>query len=200
MRRPPCASSDPGRGGSGQPTRITIGGSSAGAITAVNVGYASHSGPASGVHQTVSSAVEAVQSLSGCAITTVPGPGGTAALFFHGTADPLVPYACATATVAAAREGRARCLPRHLARPGSRPLPAEPQADPPDDDRLLLQRDGPGARRVVAHARCPLSARYVDGVVMWHTCEKYCSMWSDAAFTFAEESCETAEKSSLVKS
>jgi acetyl esterase/lipase len=86
------------------PTRIAIGGSSAGAITAVNVGYASLTGPATGDHKKFSSAVEAVQSLSGCAITTTPGPGGAPELFFHGTADPLVPYSCATATVAAAQK------------------------------------------------------------------------------------------------
>ena len=57
------------------PTRIAIGGSSAGAITAVNVGYGADL-PASGGHRKFSSAVEAVQSLSGCAITTTPGPGG----------------------------------------------------------------------------------------------------------------------------
>jgi acetyl esterase/lipase len=84
------------------PTRIAIGGSSAGAITAVNVGYAAGL-PVSGGHRKFSSAVEAVQSLSGCAITTTPGPGGAPALLFHGTADPLVPYSCAQATVAAAK-------------------------------------------------------------------------------------------------
>jgi acetyl esterase/lipase len=80
------------------PTRIAIGGSSAGAITALNVGYnASHPGP--GGHQEQASAVEAVQSLSGAAILTAPGPDGAPALLFHGTADPLVPYAWAQATV-----------------------------------------------------------------------------------------------------
>jgi para-nitrobenzyl esterase len=85
------------------PTRIAIGGSSAGAITAVNVGYASLTNPATGSHKGFSSAVEAVQSLSGCAILTSPAPGGAPELFFHGTADPLVPYSCATGTVARAQ-------------------------------------------------------------------------------------------------
>ncbi len=84
------------------PTRIAIGGSSAGAITAVNVGYSSGD-PAQGAHASFSSAVEAVQSLSGCAITTVPAAGGAPELFFHGTADPLVPYSCAQRTVAQAK-------------------------------------------------------------------------------------------------
>ena len=80
------------------PTRIAIGGSSAGAITAVNVGY-NAADPGPGAHQGFSSAVGAVQSLSGAAILTAPGPDGAAALFFHGTADPLVPYAWAQETV-----------------------------------------------------------------------------------------------------
>jgi para-nitrobenzyl esterase len=84
------------------PTRIAIGGSSAGAITAVNVGY-SASDPPAGSHARFSSAVEAVQSLSGCAITAPPVAGGAPELLFHGTADPLVPYSCAQSTVAKAQ-------------------------------------------------------------------------------------------------
>jgi acetyl esterase/lipase len=93
------------------PTRIAIGGSSAGAITALNVGYnAANPGP--GDHQQFSSAVEAVQSISGCAIGTTPGPDGAHALLFHGTADPLVPYGCALATVAAAKAAKAGAILR----------------------------------------------------------------------------------------
>jgi acetyl esterase/lipase len=85
------------------PTRIAIGGSSAGAITALNVGYnASNPGP--GAHQGFSSAVEAVQSLSGAAIGTTPGSDGAPAVLFHGTADPLVPYSWAQATVQEAHD------------------------------------------------------------------------------------------------
>jgi acetyl esterase/lipase len=80
------------------PTRIAIGGSSAGAITALNVGY-NASDPGPGGHQEQASAVEAVQSLSGAAIFTTPGPDGAPALLFHGTADPLVPYEWAQLTV-----------------------------------------------------------------------------------------------------
>jgi len=84
------------------PRRIAIGGSSAGAITALHVGYnAANPGP--GDHQRFSSAVQAVQSLSGCAITGPPGRGGAPGLFSPGPADPLVPYSCAVATVARAR-------------------------------------------------------------------------------------------------
>ncbi|HEY5013034.1 MAG TPA: alpha/beta hydrolase [Acidimicrobiia bacterium] len=84
------------------PTRIAIGGSSAGAITALNVGY-NAADPGPGDHQGFSSAAEAVQSLSGAAIGTTPGADGAPALLFHGTADPLVPYAWAQATVQSAK-------------------------------------------------------------------------------------------------
>ncbi len=84
------------------PTRIAIGGSSAGAITALNVGYSGEQ-PGPGDHQGVSSSVEAVQSLSGAAIGSATiGAGDAPALLFHGTDDPLVPYAWAQATVKAA--------------------------------------------------------------------------------------------------
>jgi acetyl esterase/lipase len=85
------------------PTRIAIGGSSAGAITALNVGYnEAHPGP--GPNQKFSSAVEAVQSLSGAAIGTSPDADGAPAVLFHGTADPLVPYSWAKATVKEAHQ------------------------------------------------------------------------------------------------
>jgi acetyl esterase/lipase len=83
--------------------RIAIGGSSAGAITALNVGY-NASDPGPGDHQGFSSAVQAVQSLSGAAIGTNPGADGAPAVLFHGTADPLVPYEWAQATVDAAHQ------------------------------------------------------------------------------------------------
>jgi acetyl esterase/lipase len=81
------------------PDRIAIGGTSAGAITALNVGY-SPENPGSGQHQGFSSAVRAVQSLSGAQIASGPIDAGDApALLFHGTNDALVPYSWATATV-----------------------------------------------------------------------------------------------------
>ena len=73
------------------PTRIAIGGSSAGAITAANVGYASSEQPASGVR--------VVLSLSGANLLGTVSRGDAAALFFHGTKDPLVPYSWAVRTV-----------------------------------------------------------------------------------------------------
>jgi acetyl esterase/lipase len=81
------------------PTRIAIGGTSAGAITALNVGY-SPENPGPGDHQGFSSAVRAAQSLSGAQLASSPINAGDApALLFHGTADALVPYSWATSTV-----------------------------------------------------------------------------------------------------
>ena len=73
------------------PTRIAIGGSSAGAITALQVGYATAENPAS--------AVRAAVSLSGANIFSAIGAGDAPALLFHGTADTTVPYQWAVNTV-----------------------------------------------------------------------------------------------------
>jgi para-nitrobenzyl esterase len=80
------------------PTRIAIGGSSAGAITALNVAYGPEDVGDSG-NPGFPSTVRAALSLSGAAILTTPSPGEAAALLFHGDADPLVPYSWATSTV-----------------------------------------------------------------------------------------------------
>lgn len=72
------------------PTRIAIAGSSAGAITALQVGYASAETPAA--------AVRAAVSLSGANLLEDVGTGDAPALLFHGTSDPLVPYAWAVST------------------------------------------------------------------------------------------------------
>jgi para-nitrobenzyl esterase len=80
-------------------TRIAIGGSSAGAITALNVGYTPEN-PGTGDHQGFSSAVRAAQSISGAQLASGPINAGDApALLFHGTADSLVPLAWAQTTV-----------------------------------------------------------------------------------------------------
>jgi predicted esterase len=73
------------------PNRIAIGGSSAGAITALQVGYATSENPASGVRAAVS--------LSGANLFSTISAGDAPALLFHGTADPLVPYQWAVNTV-----------------------------------------------------------------------------------------------------
>jgi para-nitrobenzyl esterase len=70
--------------------RIAIGGSSAGAITALQVGYASSENPASKVRAAVS--------LSGAKLLGSIGAGDAPALLFHGTSDPLVPYQWAVNT------------------------------------------------------------------------------------------------------
>jgi acetyl esterase/lipase len=72
------------------PTRIAIGGTSAGAITALEVGYATAEKPAS--------AVRAAVSLSGANLLSTIGAGDAPALLFHGTSDGLVPYQWAVNT------------------------------------------------------------------------------------------------------
>jgi carboxylesterase type B len=81
--------------------RIGIAGTSAGAITALNVGYGPEDVGDSG-NPGFASTVSAAVSLSGARILTTPDPGEAAALLFHGTADTLVPYQWALDTVAAA--------------------------------------------------------------------------------------------------
>jgi predicted esterase len=78
------------------PNRIAIGGSSAGAITALNVGYASSETPAAKVRAAVS--------ISGAhLIVGTISPGDAPALDFHCTTDPLVPYQWAVNTINAAK-------------------------------------------------------------------------------------------------
>lgn len=76
-------------------TRIAIGGSSAGAITAVNIAYDSS--------EDASSAVRAAMSLSGANILGRATSGDAPVLLLHGTDDQTVPYAWAAATVDKAR-------------------------------------------------------------------------------------------------
>ncbi|MFM8237461.1 MAG: alpha/beta hydrolase [Actinomycetota bacterium] len=72
-------------------TRIAIAGTSAGAITALSVGYGSGEDP--------SASVRAAVSLSGANLVSSIGPGDAPALLFHGTTDTAVPYSWATSTV-----------------------------------------------------------------------------------------------------
>jgi len=83
------------------PTRIAVAGTSAGAITALNVAYGPEDVGTSG-NPGFPSTVRGAVSLSGAAILTQPNPGEASALLFHGTADPLVPYQSAVNTVNAA--------------------------------------------------------------------------------------------------
>lgn len=78
------------------PNRIAIGGSSAGAITALNVGYSSSEDP--------SASVRAAVSLSGAQLVVgTISPGDAPALDFHCTTDPLVPYQWAVNTINSAK-------------------------------------------------------------------------------------------------
>src|SRR5262249_58558412 len=65
-------------------------GSSAGAVTALNVGFSSSEAP--------SAAVGAAVSLSGAELFVTIDSGDAPSLDFHGTADPLVPYPLAVST------------------------------------------------------------------------------------------------------
>lgn len=82
--------------------RIGIAGTSAGAITALNVAYGPETVGNSG-NPGYSSEVRAAVSLSGARILTTPNAGEAPALLFHGTADTIVPYSGATGTVSAAQ-------------------------------------------------------------------------------------------------
>jgi predicted esterase len=84
------------------PDRIAIGGSSAGAITALNVGFNPESPGASG-NPGYSSAVGAAVSLSGAKLGAVTDGGDAPSLLFHGTLDVVVPYQWAVRTVEQAR-------------------------------------------------------------------------------------------------
>lgn len=84
------------------PNRIAIAGTSAGAITALNVAYGPEDVGNSG-NPGFPSTVRGAVSLSGAAVATTPHAGEAKALLFHGTTDPLVPYAWATNTVDAAK-------------------------------------------------------------------------------------------------
>jgi acetyl esterase/lipase len=80
------------------PTRIAIGGSSAGAITAMQVG-ANSEDPGTSGNPGFSSAVGAAVGLSGAKLLGAGMTAGDAPeLDFHGTSDPLVPYQWAVNT------------------------------------------------------------------------------------------------------
>lgn len=79
------------------PNRIAIGGSSAGAISALNVADSPDDPGTSGTPG-VSSAVQAAVSLSGAKIYGREEPTDAPILLFHGTSDTTVPYAWAVST------------------------------------------------------------------------------------------------------
>jgi acetyl esterase/lipase len=84
------------------PTRIAIGGTSAGAIVAIEVAL-NPDEPQGPSDSGQSNAVRAALSLSGANIIGGPDPGDAPLMDWHGTNDPLVPYAWAQSTVSGAR-------------------------------------------------------------------------------------------------
>lgn len=77
--------------------RIAIGGSSAGAVTALNVGF-NPDDPGDSGNPGPSSAVGGAVSISGGRVGGSIDPGDAPSLLFHGTADGVVPYALAKGT------------------------------------------------------------------------------------------------------
>jgi acetyl esterase/lipase len=84
------------------PVKIAIAGSSAGAVTALNVGFNSEA-PQPGPLAEVSSRVSAAVSLSGGAVGGTIDAGDAPSLLFHNTDDPIAPYSLAQSTVTASR-------------------------------------------------------------------------------------------------
>ena len=86
------------------PDRIAIAGTSAGAITAMNVGFGAEASESSGTPG-VSSEVSGAVALSGARLLGSCDPDDAPALIFNGTNDPLTPYVWAQNTVACAESG-----------------------------------------------------------------------------------------------
>lgn len=85
------------------PDRIAIGGTSAGAITAMNVGFGADV-PGNGQNLGPSSAVQASVALSGARLLGTCDRGDAPSLLFHGDKDTLVPYQWAVNTVDCAKK------------------------------------------------------------------------------------------------
>ena len=81
--------------------RVVVGGASAGAITALQVGFSPARGAGEGGPEDPSHA-DAVLSMAGAWSPTVPEAGEPPVLMAHGTSDPLIPFASAEGFCAAA--------------------------------------------------------------------------------------------------
>lgn len=79
------------------PDRIAVGGSSAGAVTALGVAINNDDGPVAD-HSGYSSAVCTAVSFAGANLPALADPGDAGAIFHHGTADAIVPYDIAVQT------------------------------------------------------------------------------------------------------
>ena len=120
------------------PNRIAIGGSSAGGITALNVGYASAEDP--------SASVRAAQSHLGCqALDSAISAGDAPALDFHCTTDPLVLVSVGSEHGQRGKGPRARRVPRVVGCDVSRAVRRAPSTDPRPVEELLVVGDEPRA-------------------------------------------------------
>lgn len=89
------------------PTRIAIGGLSAGAITALHVGFRLDAAETSGTPG-VSSEVRGVMALSGLNVLAGIEDGDAKSLMFHGTDDDLTPLSAAESTSAQSNDAGVR--------------------------------------------------------------------------------------------
>ena len=87
------------------PFRIAIAGTSAGAVTALNVGF-NPDDPGTSGNPGQNSSVRGAVSLSGAKLLGTADRTDAPILLFHGTDDPLVPYALATNTIEQANRAR----------------------------------------------------------------------------------------------
>jgi acetyl esterase/lipase len=86
------------------PTKIAMGGFSAGAITALHVGYRSDDPGDVGDFDSTDSRIQAALAASGCDyFLDSIGPGDAPAHLVHARFDPLVPYSCAQNTAKKAK-------------------------------------------------------------------------------------------------
>ena len=130
------------------PNRIAIGGTSAGAITALNVGYDPTEVGDSGNPGLLVERAGRGFALGRRGSSAHADAGDAPALLFHGTADPLVPYQWAVEHRRRRARRRTRRLPHDVGRRRPRSLRATPHRDHRPDHELPLLDAGPAA-----HAR-----------------------------------------------
>ncbi len=114
-------------------TRIAIGGSSAGAITALNVGFTSSEDPPAAVAGAVS--LSGAELVSGGTI----GAGDAPSLLFHGTADTVVPYQWGVNTWNRANAAGLDSFLTSWTGAGHVPYVAAPHRDPRSDHELPVR-------------------------------------------------------------